>query len=65
MVNMSSAKQQTASDLMTDLARIQQSTGAKRTQLLAKAKQDWAGKVWSNDELARWARFAWQQGLKQ
>lgn len=50
---------------MIDLAKIQQATGAKRAALLAKAKRDWAGKVWSNEELARWARFAWQQGLKQ
>jgi hypothetical protein len=64
MVNMSSAKQQTAGDLMIDLARIQQATGAKRTQLLAKAKQDWSGKVWSNEELVRWARWAWTQGVR-
>jgi bifunctional pyridoxal-dependent enzyme with beta-cystathionase and maltose regulon repressor activities len=64
MVNMSSAKQQTAGDLMIDLARIQKATGAKRTALLAKAKQDWAGKVWSNEELARWARWAWKEGVR-
>ena len=49
---------------MIDLARIQQATGAKRTALLAKAKRDWAGKVWSNEELARWARFAWKEAVR-
>jgi hypothetical protein len=64
MVNMSSAKQQTAGDLMIDLARIQQATGSKRTQLLAQAKQDWAGHRWGSEEMTRWARWSWQQGIR-
>jgi hypothetical protein len=49
---------------MVDLCKIQQASGAKRTQLLAKAKRDWAGHIWSNDELARWARWVWREGTK-
>ena len=64
MVNMSSAKQQTAGDLMIDLARIQQATGSKRTALLTNARETWRGHVWSNEELARWARWAWTQGVR-
>jgi hypothetical protein len=53
-----------AGELLVDLARIQQATGAKRTALVAKARERWAGMVWSNEELARWARWAWQQGVR-
>jgi hypothetical protein len=53
-----------AGTLMVDLCKIQQASGAKRTQLVAKAKRDWAGHIWSNPTLRDWAREAWKAGLR-
>jgi len=49
----------TATDLMTDLARIQ-ATPSLKGKIAAK----WAGHKWSSDEMTAWARWAWQQGVR-
>jgi hypothetical protein len=54
-----------ATDLMTTLAKIQNATGAKRTALIADARAKLGKVVWSNDEMARWAKAAFQTGIKQ
>ncbi len=54
----------TATDLMTDLAKIQKATGTKRTALLAEAKKRWAGHRWSSEEMTQWARWAWVEGTR-
>ena len=53
-----------ASNLMTDLARIQKAKGEKRAASLAAARAKWAGHVWSSDEMTRWARWAWIEGVR-
>ena len=53
-----------ASDLMIDLAKIQQARGAKRKSLLAEARKRWAGAEWSSPALRDWARAAWVEALK-
>lgn len=50
----------TATELMVDLARIQANPKLKR-EIAAK----WAGHKWGSEELAKWARWAWTQGLRQ
>lgn len=64
MVNMSSAKQQTAGELLIDLAKIQQARGAKRKSLLAEARKRWAGHQWGSEEMTRWARWSWGEATK-
>lgn len=54
----------TATDLMTDLARIQNAKPAKRTALVAAARKRWAGQQWSSEEMTQWARWAWVEGIR-
>ena len=53
-----------ASELMTDLARIQNATGTERTALIAKAKGDLVKVQWSSPAMREWARWAIQQGIR-
>jgi hypothetical protein len=53
-----------ATNLMTDLARIQKAMGEKRAASLVAARAKLAGHQWSSEEMTRWARWAWIEGVR-
>lgn len=49
-----------ATKLMVDLARIQANPKLRR-----ELEEGWKKQIWPSDEMAKWSRWAWKQGLKQ
>lgn len=53
-----------ATDLMLTIAKIQQSQGKQRAQMVVEERAKFGKVVWSSPALREWARWAFREGTK-